>query len=86
MSPNGVLAIFVKTPELSQVKTRLAAGIGQEGALLFYNRALEVTAALARQVKTELVDLDVVWAVAEEQGLKSDRWKEFATVFQGEGV
>lgn len=85
MSLTGILAIFVKTPEFSQVKTRLAAGIGQEGALLFYKQALEATAALSRQVKTELVDLDVVWAVAEEQGLKSDRWIEFDTVFQGEG-
>lgn len=85
MSLNGVLAIFVKTPELSPVKTRLAAGIGQERALLFYNQALEVTAALARRVKSEIVDLDVFWAVTEEQGLKSDRWKEFGTVFQGEG-
>ena len=85
MSTKGVLAIFVKTPEFSQVKTRLAAGIGQEGALLFYKQALEATAALSRQVKTELLDLDVVWAVAEEQGLTSDRWIEFGTIFQGEG-
>lgn len=85
MRLKGALAIFVKTPEFSQVKTRLAAGIGQEGALLFYKQALEATAAFSRQVKVELVDLDVVWAVAEEQALKSDRWKEFGSVFQGEG-
>ncbi len=85
MSLTGVLAIFVKTPEFSQVKTRLAAGIGQEGALLFYKQALEATAALSRQVKIDLADLNVVWAVAEELGLKSERWKEFGTVFQGEG-
>lgn len=85
MSASGVLAIFVKTPELSPVKTRLADGIGKEDALLFYNQALDATAALARQVKSELAGLDVVWAVAEEQGLVSNRWKEFGTVFQGEG-
>lgn len=85
MRLKGALAIFVKTPEFSQVKTRLAAGIGQEGALLFYKQALEATAAFSRQVKAELVDLDVVWAVAEEQALKSDCWKEFGSVFQGEG-
>lgn len=85
MRMKGALAIFVKTPEFSQVKTRLAAGIGQEGALLFYKQALEATAAFSRQVKAELVDLDVVWAVAEEQALTSDCWKEFGSVFQGEG-
>lgn len=86
MSTKGVLAIFVKTPELSPVKTRLAGGIGKDSALRFYDQALDVTAALARHVKSELTDhLDVVWAVAEEYGLASNRWKEFGTVFQGEG-
>lgn len=85
MSTRGILAIFVKTPELSPVKTRLAVGIGKEAALLFYNQALEATAALARQVQSELAELDVVWAVAEEQGQESHRWKEFGVVLQGEG-
>lgn len=86
MRVKGVLAIFVKTPELSPVKTRLAEGIGKANALQFYNQAVDVTAALARHIRSERTDhLDVVWAVAEEQGLDSDRWKEFGTVFQGEG-
>lgn len=86
MRTKGVLAIFVKTPELSPVKTRLAEGIGKAKALQFYNHALNVTGALASHIRSELKGhLDVVWAVAELQGLDSDRWKEFGTVFQGEG-
>ncbi|OQW47613.1 MAG: hypothetical protein A4S09_14975 [Proteobacteria bacterium SG_bin7] len=82
----GVLAIFVKTPELSPVKTRLAEGIGKTEAFQFYNQALDVTAALACHVRSELQgQLDVVWTVAELQGMDSNRWREFGTVFQGEG-
>lgn len=86
MRTKGILAIFVKTPELSPVKTRLAQGIGKAKALQFYNQALDATAALACHVRSELKDqLDVVWAVAERQGLDSNRWKDLGTVFQGEG-
>lgn len=86
MRTKGVLAIFVKTPELSPVKTRLAEGIGKAKALQFYNKALDATVALVCHVRSELKDqLDLVWAVAEPQGLDSDRWKQFGTVFQGEG-
>tara|TARA_B110001454_G_scaffold218991_1_gene249125 strand:- start:168320 stop:168994 length:675 start_codon:yes stop_codon:yes gene_type:complete len=86
MRTKGVLAIFVKTPEFSPVKTRLAQGIGKAKALQFYNQALDATAALACHVRFELKDqLDLVWAVAELQGLDSNRWKDLGTVFQGEG-
>lgn len=86
MTAKGVLAIFVKTPELSPVKTRLAEGIGKEKTLQFYNQALDATAALGCHARSELKDqLDVVWAVAEFKGLDSDRWKQFGTVYQGEG-
>lgn len=86
MRSKGVIAIFVKTPEFSPVKTRLAEGIGKARSLQFYDHALEVTAALARHVRSELKDqVDVVWAVAELQGLDSERWKEFGAVFQGDG-
>lgn len=85
MRTRGVLAVFVKTPGLSPVKTRLAAKIGEKTALEFYNLALDATAALARQAKSELSNWELIWAVAEEQGLISNRWREFGTVFQGSG-
>jgi len=40
MSPNRHLVIFAKAPKLGAVKTRLAAHIGDEGALKFYRETL----------------------------------------------
>lgn len=85
MTHQGVLCIFVKTPELSPVKTRLAEGVGRDNALCFYDLALAATAALALRAQAELKSLDVVWAVAEMNGLKSNRWNQFKTISQGEG-
>lgn len=81
----SVLAIFVKSPEFSPVKTRLAASIGQEKAVHFYELALSATAAVAREARRHLTDLDVVWAVAEKESLSLPRWNQFPTVFQGDG-
>lgn len=85
MNLKGALAIFVKTPELSPVKTRLAAGIGSENALQFYDRSLMATKAVARQIKTEITNLDIIWAVAEPEALHSPRWNNFKIINQGEG-
>jgi glycosyltransferase A (GT-A) superfamily protein (DUF2064 family) len=76
------LAIFVKTPGLSPVKTRLAAGIGAEAAFDFYGLAL---AAVAEAVKRALPDLIPYWAVAEPEALADPRWSDFPTIGQGEG-
>ena len=46
MKPNRHLVIFAKAPKLGAVKTRLAAGIGDEAALEFYQKSLK--AVLAR--------------------------------------
>jgi glycosyltransferase A (GT-A) superfamily protein (DUF2064 family) len=40
------LAVFVKTPGLSPIKTRLAASVGEQKALEFYRRSLRVTEAV----------------------------------------
>ncbi len=85
MMTKGVLCVFVKTPELSPVKTRLAEGVGRDNALYFYDLALTATAALALRAQAELKSLDIVWAVAEPEGLKSNRWNQFKTISQGEG-
>lgn len=44
------LIIFVKNPVLGRVKTRLAAGIGNEKALEIYQHLLELTRKVAEQV------------------------------------
>ncbi|MBK8203150.1 MAG: DUF2064 domain-containing protein [Bdellovibrionales bacterium] len=91
MKPNssvpscGALAIFVKTPELSPVKTRLAASVGHEKAIQFYEYALAATAALARELKNKIPNVQVYWAVAEPEGQGAKRWASFPIVSQGAG-
>ena len=85
MSFGGALVIFVKTPELSPVKTRLASTIGMENSHKFYELSLKATFALAQKAKEELPSLQVYWAVSEREGLCAERWNSLPVVFQGEG-
>ncbi|MBK7843010.1 MAG: glycosyltransferase [Bdellovibrionales bacterium] len=82
---SGALAIFVKTPELSPVKTRLASSIGPERALQFYEFALAATEAFASELQKRIPDLQVYWAVAEPDGQGAKRWNSFPVVSQGAG-
>ena len=76
------LAIFVKTPSLSPVKTRLAAGIGEAAALAFYMRSLRAVAAVARDA-----GVHVVWAVGEADGVRDPLWARdgFEVMHTGDG-
>lgn len=76
------LAIFVKTPGLSPIKTRLAAGIGVTDAERFHLLAAKAVAEVATATKPEIVPY---WAVAESAGLESVLWQDFARVWQGQG-
>jgi glycosyltransferase A (GT-A) superfamily protein (DUF2064 family) len=80
----GAAAIWVKTPGLSPVKTRLAAGIGREMAERFHTLSAHAVAAVARKVAEERPELLVpYWAVAERG---STGWEGLAVVEQGEGT
>ncbi len=79
------VAIFVKTPGLSPVKTRLAATAGNDVAREFYRRAVNIVEAVAAKAAMECGDLTPYWAVAEREALADSRWQSFATVWQGEG-
>lgn len=85
MSKGGALAIFVKTPELSPIKTRLAASIGEEKARQFYELSLRATSASARALQSSIPNLQVYWAVAEAEGQSEKRWESFPTISQGDG-
>jgi glycosyltransferase A (GT-A) superfamily protein (DUF2064 family) len=85
MRSGGALAIFVKTPGLSAVKTRLAASIGKELAGQFYSLSIDATKAVAQNVKDAVPDLKVYWSVAEAEGLLSPIWRDFPCVPQGDG-
>jgi rSAM/selenodomain-associated transferase 1 len=74
------IAIFVKTPSLSPVKTRLAAEIGGNAAKEFYRQSLK-----AIQETIKAVDIIPYWAIAEENGLNDPLWQSFSCLHTGEG-
>lgn len=80
--PVTALAIFVKTPGLSPIKTRLAAGIGEKDAGSFYALAIRAVEASARLAAADLVPC---WAVAEAEAASHPLWSGFPTLAQGEG-
>lgn len=76
------LAIFVKTPGLSPVKTRLASCLGSAAAVRFHTLAAAATAAVVRRCQPNLVPY---WALAEAGPQASAAWPAFEQVWQGEG-
>lgn len=74
------IAIFVKTPGLSPVKTRLAQTIGKEKAEAFYNLSLGAIIKTMQQVNS-----NIFWAVAEKEGIDNPLWQDFDTIYTGEG-
>lgn len=78
----AALAIFVKTPGLSPVKTRLAAGIGAPAALRFHQLAAAATAEVARACEPWLTPY---WAIAEVGSAAVAAWPDFAPLHQGQG-
>jgi rSAM/selenodomain-associated transferase 1 len=80
---SAALAIFVKTPGYSPVKTRLAASIGQRRAEHFHSLAAAAVAAVARAA---MPDIQPCWAVAERDALDDPMWNALPTLWQGEGT
>jgi hypothetical protein len=78
------LAVFVKTPGLSPIKTRLAEGLGRDRALAFYRLSVAAVEATAVAV-TASNDVAAHWAVAEEAGLADSQWHRFPRIDQGTG-
>jgi uncharacterized protein len=79
------LAIFVKTPGLSPVKTRLAHGIGAAAAERFHHHAAAAVADVARQARQTLPALTVYWAVAEAEAMTAPAWRDLPCLSQGGG-
>ncbi len=78
------VAIFVKTPALSPVKTRLRPGLGQQHSVALYLISAEAVASVAEAARQQ-VDLQVYWAVAEAEAMHGDAWLELPHLSQGEG-
>lgn len=75
------VAIFVKTPGLSPVKSRLAADIGQALATQCHLRCARAVAAVARASTIG----PVYWAVAEDESTTHAIWHDLPRLAQGSG-
>lgn len=85
MTCSGALVIFVKTPGLSPIKTRLAESLGEQRSTEFYRRSLVATEAITRAARDQCDGLTVYWAVAELKGLTHKLWSGYPVIYQGEG-
>lgn len=72
------VAVFVKTPALSPIKTRLAAAIGPEAALALYRASIDCVRAAI-----DASTLSPFWAVAEAAG--ATHWSDWPVLLQPEG-
>jgi len=79
---SGALAILVKTPGHSPVKTRLATVRGRLYAEGWYRHAVAAVAAVARAAQAQY-GIQVYWAVAEPHAL--DVWPGLPVLAQGDG-
>ena len=79
---SGALAIFVKTPGWSALKTRLAAVTGEAYAQHWYRLAADAVASVALRTRDEY-GLTAYWAVAEAGA--EDEWTGLPTISQGDG-
>lgn len=82
--PSTALVMFVKTPGLSPIKTRLAARLGCEKAEEFYRLSLDAVEATVASVAAS-PHICVYWAIAEEAGMANLRWQRFRRIHQGTG-
>lgn len=78
---NGGVAILVKTPGLSPVKTRLAAGLGTAAAEHWHRLA----AAAVAEVVAAVPGLSPYWAVAEPPARVGAVWPGLPLLEQGPG-
>lgn len=80
MSHKNAIAVFVKTPNLSPFKTRLAARIGRAGADEFYRLSL-------RAIEETLSESPAspYWAIGEREGLEHPLWKNLSRIHTGDG-
>ena len=82
----SAIAIFVKTPGVSPVKSRLAARIGKDKAEEFFHLCLKATEAVVIEaIKNSEGKIEAYWAVAERETLFNPLWNSFKTIYQGHG-
>ena len=89
--PTVAIAVFVKTPGYSPLKTRLAATIGHAAAQSVFVASVTALEAFLHEAVREAereqprLRLKPHWAVAETAALDHALWTRFPRVHQGEG-
>ncbi len=78
----GGLAIFVKTPGISPLKTRLAVGMGSDSER-WYRIAVDAVKSVALQAQAA-TGINAYWAVAESEGMQNDLWQSLPRLAQSE--
>ena len=81
---SGGVAIFVKTPSLSPVKTRLWPGLGRQCSEALYLLSAEAVASVALAAQRP-GGLQPYWAVAEAAAMHGDAWSDLPHLSQDEG-
>lgn len=82
----SAIAVFVKTPELTPPKTRLAHTIGKEAASDFYELCLQTIHNTLSTFNSDPSSFVFpYWAVAEQEGLSDERWTHYGRLWQGDG-
>ena len=71
---SGAMAVFVKTPGYSPVKTRLAASLGVKAAESFHLASAYSVAAIM-QASSRLMGVQCFFAIAEKAAFHSPLWK-----------
>ena len=81
---SGAIAVFVKTPGLSPIKTRLAATLGRDTAEAFHLASAQSVSSVVQEL-SKLTDIQSYYAVAEQAALNHSYWQDLPCVWQGEG-
>ncbi|WP_417382653.1 TIGR04282 family arsenosugar biosynthesis glycosyltransferase [Gimesia sp.] len=80
----GAVAVFVKTPGYSPLKTRLAQSVGTMRAEQFHVLSAKAVAAVVQKVSQQKL-VTPFWAVAEPEAVQHSLWSQFETIDQGTG-
>ena len=80
----GGLAIFVKTPGSSPLKTRLAAGLGIYSEH-WYLLAVDAVKSIALEARDK-TGISVYWAVAEHDAMQNMLWQSLPRLMQSDNA
>ena len=78
----GGLAIFVKTPGVSPLKTRLASGMGNDSQR-WYGLAVDAVKSVALEAQKRC-GINAYWAVAETDAMQNPLWQSLPRLAQAE--